>query len=146
MAVATFQPLYMKNVDLVFGDPVTGTNFKCQATSVNLTPDTNITRIKTLCPTGQYANVDDPEWTLAVGYLFGSMTTGTGTQTAFADYLLANQGTAVPVLFRPIAGGAGYSCTVTLLAGEIGGEQGSYSSKTVSLPVTGQPTPVAAAA
>jgi hypothetical protein len=147
MADTVFQPLYLRNVDLTFGDPVSGTNFKCQVRSVNLNPDTNITRIKTLCPTGQYANVDDPEWTLEVGYLFGTMSAGTtGVQQAFADYLLANSGTAVPFLFRPIAGGKGYSGTVTLLPGGIGGEQGSYSEKTVSLPVTGQPVAVAAAA
>ena len=147
MADTVFEPFYMKNADLVFGDPVTGTNFKCQVRSINLNADTNIARIKTVCPMGQYANVDDPEWTLEIGYLYGRMSTGTtGVQQTFADYLLANAGTSVPFLFRPIAGGKGYSGTVTLVPGGIGGEQGNFSEKTVSLPVTGQPVAVAAAA
>lgn len=130
-----FKPLYMKDVDLVLGDDATGQNFKCQLRSVTLTPDANIERIKTLCPTGQFANVDDPEWNLELGYLYGTDDAG----QSLADYLLENSGQQVDFQFAPISGGAGYQGTVTLVPGPIGGEQGSFSEQSVSLPVDGQP-------
>ena len=34
-----FQPIMMKDVDLILGDEATGTNFKCQLRSVTLTPN-----------------------------------------------------------------------------------------------------------
>lgn len=135
-------PIYMRNVDLILGEEASGTNFKCQLRSVALTPDVNISRIKTLCPTGQFANVDDPEWSLDLGYLYGI--SDDASDVALADFLLDNMGDQVPFTFRPVSGGSGYSGTVTVVPGPIGGEQGSFSEQSVSLPVEGQPTRVAA--
>lgn len=132
-----FAPLYMKDVDLILGDEATGTNFKCQLRSVTLTPDVNVERIKTLCPTGQFSNVDDAEWSLELGYLYG--TDDTTPAEALANYLLTNAGDQVDFFFAPISGGDGYSGTVTLVPGPLGGEQGSFSEQSVSLPVDGQP-------
>lgn len=139
-----FKPLFMKNVDLILGDVATGDNFKCQLRSVNLDPDTNTVKAKTLCPEGQFAEVEDPEWTLNLGYLYGSVI-GTGQPAALADYLLENKGDKVDFMFRPISGGIGYRGTVTLIAGGIGGDQGGFSEKSVALPLDGQPLKVAAA-
>lgn len=132
-----WRPIYMKNVDIILGDEATGTNFNCQARSVTLTPEVNTTRIKTLCPTGQYSNVDDPEWTLEIGYLYG--VDDVDAQKALADYLLANSGDKVPAYFAPEMGGKGYTGTVTLIPGAIGGEQGNFAEQTVQLPMDGQP-------
>lgn len=131
-----FKPLYMKNVDLILGDEASGPNFKCQLKSVQLTPDTNITKAKTLCPTGQYAEVEDPEWELELGYLYGTIE---GSES-LADFLLNNAGQKVNFLFRPISGEAGYKGRVTLVPGGIGGEQGNFSEQSVKLPLDGQPT------
>lgn len=132
-----FEPLYMKDVDLILGDEADGANYKCQLRSVTLTPDTNVERIKTLCPEGQYSNVDDPEWNLDLGYLMGT----DEDMGSLSDYLLENQGDKVPFWFAPIAGGPGYTGETTLVPGPIGGEQGSFSEQSVSLPVDGQPEP-----
>lgn len=138
-----FQPIYMKDVDLILGDEATGPNFKCQLRGVKLNPDTNQVSIKTLCPTGQYSEVDDPEWTLEIGYLYGVDADAGGIES-LADFLLDNKGDKMPFLFRPRAGGKGYSGTVTLIAGGIGGDQGSFSEQTVQLKLDGQPVRVAA--
>lgn len=140
-----FKPLYMKNVDLILGDASTGPNFKCQLRSVTLTPDTNIAKTKTLCPTGQYAEVEDPEWELDLGYLYGTVTGGDGTQKSLADFLLANSGKKLEFVFRPISGGTGYGGMVTIVPGGIGGEQGNFSEQSVKLPLDGQPKPLPAA-
>lgn len=134
----SFVPLYMKDVDLILGDEATGTDYACQLRSVTLTPDTNVERIKTLCPDGQFSNVDDPEWNLDLGYLMGT----DPDNGSLADYLLENSGEKVAFFFAPSAGEEpGYQGMVTLVPGPIGGEQGSFSEQSVSLPVDGQPEP-----
>lgn len=139
-----FKPYMMKNVDMIIGDEATPNNFKCQVRGVTLNPDVSIQRIKTACPTGQYADADDPEWTCELKYLYG-MDDGSGTAaTILADYLLANSRQELPITFRPTAGGAGYSGTIIAIPGPIGGDYGSYSEQTVQLPMIGQPVPIAA--
>lgn len=134
-----WRPIYMADVDIILGDEALGTNFKCQARSVTLTPEVNTTRIKTLCPTGQFSNVDDPEWTLEIGYLYG--VDDADPEQGLADYLLANSREKVDFFFAPEAGGAGYTGIVTLIPGAIGGEQGNFAEQSVQLPVDGQPEP-----
>lgn len=139
----SFTPIIMRNAKLVFGAVETsGTAFELQARSIVLTPDTNVQRIKTLSPAGQFSDVDDPEWTLEIGYVVGDVD-GTVDAIAFADYLLQNKGDKVPVFFRPVAGGKGYKVTATIVAGAVGGEQGSFSEQSVSLPCDGQPEDLA---
>ena len=140
-----FKPYMMKDVDLILGDEATGPNFKCQVKKVTLNPEVNIQKVKTACPDGQYSAAGDPEWTLEIGYLYGSDNGAGAAAPILSDYLLDNVGTDVPFLFRPTSGGPGYSGTVTLVPGAIGGEQGNFSEQTVNLPVQGQPAKVAAA-
>ena len=139
-----FKPYMMKNVDLVIGDEATGPNFKCQVRGVKLTPEVSVQRVKTACPTGQFAATDDPEWTAELTYLYGQ-DDGVGTAaTVLADYLLTHAGEELPIYFRPVSGEAGYSGTILVVPGTIGGDYGSFSEQSVSLPMLGQPTPVAA--
>ena len=140
-----FNPYMMKNVDLIIGDESTGPNFKCQVRGVKLTPEVSVQRTKTACPAGQYAAVDDPEWTAQLTYLYG-MDNGTGTVvTVLADYLREHTGEELPILFRPVAGDEGYSGKILAIPGVIGGDYGAFSEQSVSLPMLGQPVPVEAA-
>lgn len=140
-----FKPYFMKNVDLILGDEADTTpNFKCQVRSVKLNPDVSIQRVKTACPTGQYSDMDDPEWTAELGYLYGMDDGAGGPSEILADYLLAHMGETQTITFRPVAGGKGYQGQVKIVPGVIGGEYGSFSDQTVSLPMDGQPVPIAA--
>lgn len=134
-----FKPYVMKNIDLILGAPESGPNFKCQVRSAKLTPETNIQRTKTACPTGQYAAVDDPEWTLEIGYLIGDDDGVLPTIEPLAEFLLENVGEDLPFTFRPISGGDSWSGTVSVVPGAFGGEVGNFAEETVQLPVTGQP-------
>jgi len=134
-----FRPIMMKDVFLRLGDESTGKTFQCQASSVTLTPKASVQRTKTLCPDGQFSDVDDPEWELEIGYLYGENTDGGTPATILAEYLFENHGTKADWLFRPRNGGAGYSGTLTLIAGPVGGKQGAWSEGSVTLPVEGQP-------
>lgn len=134
-----WKPILFKRVNLILGSEATGTDFACQSRSVTLNPEAQTTRVKTLCEAGQFSDVDDPEWELQIGYLYGR--DDADPNKALADYLLANHGEKVPFFFAPIAGGAGYTGELTLIAGAIGGEQGNYGEQTVNLPLDGQPAP-----
>jgi len=134
-----FKPIMMKDVDLILGDESTGPNFKCQARSVTLKPNASMQRMKTLCPDGRYADVDDPEWDLEIGYAYGYDDGQADVTTVLADFLMANHGTKVDFTFRPRAGGIGYSGEVTIMAGPIGGSQGAWMEGSVTLPLDGQP-------
>lgn len=137
----TFKPLFMRDVDLILGDEASGPNFKCQLKSVQLTPDTDIAEAETLCPDGQFSDVNAAKWTLELGYYHGTADEG---EEVLADFLLENHGEKVPFAFRPVAGGAGYGGTVTLVAGGIGGEVKNHSEQSVELPVQGQPVKLSA--
>lgn len=139
-----FKPYVMKNSDLILGDVALGPNFKCQMKSVKLTPETNISRTKTACPTGQYSAVDDPEWNLELGYLVGDDDETAPVTEALAEFLLENAGEEMPAMFRPVAGGDGWSMIVTIVPGPFGGTVGEFSEESVTLPVKGQPEKVAA--
>lgn len=137
-----FKPISLKNVLLRLGDEATGTDFAIQLTSVTLTPDVATERLKTLKPAGRYSSVDDPEWSLDLGYAYGYDDAGAAA-LALSSYLLENNGEQVPFSFEPIAalvGAPKYDGTVSLVAGALGGDQGAFSTQSVSLPVEGQPT------
>lgn len=137
-----FQPYVMKDVDLILGDIATGDNFKCQIRSIVLTPSMDIQRTKTACPTGQFSATDEPEWSLDLGYLYGRH--ATDQMKALGRYLIENVGEQVPFTVRWDADDPtdGYTGTVTIVPGPVGGNYGQFSEQSVSLPVEGQPVPL----
>ena len=137
-----FQPIVLKNCDLVLGDATESAQFKCQVKTLKLVPDTNIIREKTACPSGTYAEVEDPEWNLEVGHL-----TGRDTESAIAalsEYLRVNAGKKTSFAMRPYSGDhkGGYKGRVTLVPTELGGQVGGMNTATVQLPLDGQPEPL----
>lgn len=132
-----FRPIYMKDVNLILGEEALGDDFKCQSRSVTLTPEANTTRIKTLCPDGTYANVDVAEWTLEIGYLVG--VDDVDPTAVLTAYLLAHEGEKVSFFTAFESGGPGWTGTVTITPGAMGGEQGNFSEQTVQLPLDGKP-------
>lgn len=140
-----FQPIVLKNVDLVLGDTSESTNFKCQLKSVKLIPDVNIIKEKTACPSGTYSEVENPEWNLELGHLTGR--DAVEAEAALSEYLRVHSGEKSSFAFRPFSGDhlGGYKGRITLVATEIGGQVGGMNTATVQLPLDGQPTPLTAA-
>lgn len=137
-----FQPIVLKNVDLVIGDASESTNFKCQVKSVKLTPDTNVIKEKTACPSGTYAETETPEWNLEVGHLTGR--DSVNAASALTEYLRIHAGEKTSFAFRPWSGDhlGGYKGRITLMAAEIGGQVGGMNTATVQFPLDGQPVPL----
>lgn len=135
-----YQPIVLKNADLELGTAATGTDFGLQLTSIVATPDVAVERIKTVKPEGRFASVDEPEWSLDLGYLYG-YDDAAGVDAAFTEYLMNHNGEIVDFTFRPLSGVVGspeYTGQCRLVAGPLGGDQGAFSTQSVSLPVEGQ--------
>ena len=141
-----FQPIVLKNVDLVLGDAAESTQFKCQVKSVKLIPDVNIIKEKTACPSGTYAEVENPEWNLEVGHLTGRDTVLIDAEKALSEFLRVHSGEKMSFAFRPYSGDhiGGYKGKITIVAAEIGGAVGGMNTATVQLPLDGQPVPLTA--
>lgn len=137
-----FRPIMLKNVDLVLGDATESTQFKCQLKTIKLVPDVNTIREKTACPTGTYAEVEDPKWNLELGHLTGIDTDD--SEAALSEFLRVHSGDKTSFAFRPVSGDhkGGYKGRVTLMATELGGQVGSMNTATVQLPLDGQPEPL----
>ena len=135
-----FRPYVMKNIDLVIGDEALGPNFKCQVRSAKLTPEVDVQRTTTACPTGQYAEVGDPQWTFEIGYLSGDDNGVVPVVEALAEFLLENAGEQLPVTFTPRSGEPDrWQFDVKIVPGAFGGEVGQFAEESVQLPVIGQP-------
>jgi hypothetical protein len=135
-----FQPIVLKNADLELGTAAAGTDYGLQLTSITATPDVAVERIKTVKPEGRFASVDEPEWSLDLGYLYG-YDDAAAEDAAFTEYLMNHNGEIVDFTFRPlhaVAGSPEYTGQCRLVAGPLGGDQGAFSTQTVSLPVEGQ--------
>jgi len=137
-----FQPIVLKNMDLVFGDATESAQFKCQVKSAKLIPDVNIIKEKTACPNGTYSEVETPEWNLEIGHLSGRDVVD--AEAALSEYLRVNSGTKTSFALRPYSGDflGGYKGRVSLVAAEIGGSVGGMNTTTVQLPLDGQPVPL----
>jgi len=134
----------MKNTDLIIGDVATGPNFKCEVSKVEIVGDTPVVKATAACPTGQYSDVGNTSWEVRVTYVNMIEEAAGGTMTFF-DFLRENVGTKMLLTWRPRSGGKGYSATVTIPAGSFSGEVEKSTDATVTFPVDGDISDVAAA-
>lgn len=106
-----------------------------QATKARLVPDTPIQTIRTLVPDGAIQDVDSTVWTFELSGLQINIAGG------LAKALRDAAGTNVDVILQPKSGSAKPQATFTIvaLAPEFGGEQGSFLTMELELPVVGTP-------
>lgn len=106
-----------------------------QATKARLVPDTPIQTVRTLVPDGVVQDVDSTVWTFEISGLQINIAGG------LAKALRDAAGTNIDVILQPKSGSAQPMATFTAvaLATEFGGEQGSYLTIELELPVLGTP-------
>jgi xanthine dehydrogenase molybdopterin-binding subunit B len=111
-------------------------DYSNQCSKARLVPDVNVQTMRTLVPDGQITDVDSAVWTLE---LSGVQDHETGGLSAF---LQTNQGTLQTVIIAPVAGTGKKQATVSvrIIPGPFGGDQGSWATLDLSMPVQGQPT------
>lgn len=106
-----------------------------QLTTARLVPDQPVQTMRTLDPTGTLQDADSATWTFEISGL--QINIAGGLAKALRD---ANGG-ELEVVLQPKAGSAQATATFTVVAlmPEFGGEQGSWLTQELSLPVVGQP-------
>jgi hypothetical protein len=131
--VALTNPLFMKDVSLVIGPTATSYEFRAAIESVAFTPSTSI---ETWVGLGGVTLTDTPPETWVCDITFVQ---DWETANSLSQYLLANKGTTVDVVFKPKnAGAKTVTAKITLTPGPIGGGVG-LAKATVSLGVQGVP-------
>lgn len=106
-----------------------------QVTRARLVPDTPIQTVRTLVPDGVVQDVDSTVWVFELSGLQINIASG------LAKALRDAAGTEIEVVLQPKVGLSQPTATFTILAlpGEFGGEQGSFLTTEMELPVVGAP-------
>lgn len=122
----------MRNASTTF-DTV---EYKNQLTTAKLVPDAEAQQLKTLDPTGTVSDVDTASWVFELAGVQDHVVT-----QGLCDFLTANHGQEVDVVFQPRAGAGERIATFTCIAKaqDFGGEQGSWTLFETELPVVGEP-------
>lgn len=105
-----------------------------QTSTARLTPEVETLTWKGLVPDAIVQDVDSPVWTFNLNAI-QDYTVAVG----LARYLTDNHGTQIDVTLEPKAGGVSAAFTAVAVATEFGGEQGSFATVELELPVIGQP-------
>ena len=138
MAVISTAPFVLKDCIIQIGTD----SYETAISTARFVPSLNIVKAKGLTPASVYADTDNPEWEVTISFLQDWSTTN-----SLSQFLLANAGTSKVVVFKPqgiTTGKPIITATVTIVPGDIGGDQGAFADATVTLPVTGQPVKTAA--
>jgi hypothetical protein len=130
MTVIGVSPFVMKDVTLL----IAADNYEAHVSSVELAPSASTVMWKGLTPTSIYTDVTTATWVCNL-----SFAQDWATADSLSRYLFENEGGAVACEFVPVAGGAGFSATIVITPGSIGGPVDSVAVATVSLGVQGRP-------
>ena len=113
---------------------VAGTDYANQCTSVVMTPEQETQTLKTMVPDGIVQDVDTATWTLNVNGI-QDFTTAQG----LARYLTDHDGEQIAIVFEPKKGGVSATVTAVAKATPFGGEQGTFVTFDLQLPMIGYP-------
>jgi hypothetical protein len=112
------------------------TDYANQCTKVTLTPDQPTQTLRTVVPDGVVIDIDSTVWTLEIAGI-QDYKTGQG----LAAYLNDNTGTVQTVVVTPRKSGPGRTATLQVMCKSVpfGGDQGTFTTIDVVLPVVGAP-------
>lgn len=115
---------------------VEATDYANQCTSVVLTPEQPTQTIRTMVPDGIVQDVDSAVWTCSINGIQDYK-----AAQGFARFLTDMAGQEIDIVFTPRKGTGNATATVTCIAKAVpfGGEQGSFTTFSVELPVKGAP-------
>lgn len=134
MATIAASPFVLRDVDLKIG----ADNYEAHVSTVRFDPSFSQITWQSLTPTGGFAAQSSTTWTLTI----------TGAQdwetvNSLSEYLRANDGQSKVVVFAPRkgTGNKNYTATVTIAPPAIGGDVNTVPTFTVTMGVSGTPTP-----
>jgi hypothetical protein len=130
MAQISVLPFVLKDVTLL----IAADNYESNVSSVEFLPSASTVVWKGLTPSSSFTDVSTATWVCNMTFAQDWATVG-----SLSRYLYDNEGAAVACEFVPVAGGAGFSATIVITPGSIGGAVDSVAVATVSLGVRGRP-------
>lgn len=133
----------MRDINLVLGDETTGPDFKCEVSKIEVNGETKTVTAEAACPRGNYSGVGNTTWEIKVTYINLLEDDPTSADNMF-DFLRKHVGEKMLLTWRPVAGGKGYSATVTVPAGSFSGEVNKSTDASVTFGVDGDIKEVAA--
>ncbi|NNC10342.1 hypothetical protein HII28_00385 [Planctomonas sp. JC2975] len=136
MASIAVEPLYMSECTFT----VASDSYEAALSGVTITPTTPTSTWTGLKAGSVFTKAGKATWTCVLDYMQDWNTTG-----SLSNYLLANEGSSIDVVFVPDDGGASISVTLIVVPGAIGGKVNSFAEATATLPVQGRPTLTAGA-
>ncbi len=136
MAAITVAPILL--TDVLF--QVETDSYEGHVSSVEFVPSASTVNWKGLTPTSVFSFGTTATWTCNLTFAQDWATTN-----SLSRYLFDNEGEEIDVTFEPVNGGAGFTATLVVTPGSIGGAVDSVAVSTVTLAVKGKPTYVPAA-
>jgi hypothetical protein len=133
MAIINVNPLFMK--DTVF--KVAADNYEAALSSCTFTPASTTTTWQGLTPAATFSFQTTATWVVTLEYA-----QDWGTTNSLSQYLFANEGKEVEVVFTPVKGATtapSFTATVIITPGAAGGAVNAVGTATVTLAVKGKP-------
>lgn len=131
-------PIVLKDVTVTIG----ADTYERQLSQVVLTPAATASKWQGMAPGASYSDISLATWDAGLTFAQDHETAG-----SLSDYLFANEGTKVVMIFKPRSGsGPSYQVTLSLTPGAIGGEVNAWATGTVTLPCDGKPVKLGAGA
>lgn len=128
-----FNPLYMTESVFKIGDGAP-TDFAAEISGAQLVPTSSSSTWKGLKPGASFTKGGLATWVATV-----NLGQDHELSTSLSNYLYDHEGEELPFTLEPIAGGTGFSGTLTVQAATIGAEVDTFGTASVSMPVSGKP-------
>lgn len=139
MPVINVDPLVLKDVTLILGDPATGPDFKKHVDSVTFTP-TSSQLTWTGLGSNTHSDVTTATWVCALNYV-----QDWETASSLSQFLYENEGETIAATFEPRSGsGPSFTADVIITPGAIGGAVNVFATTTVNLGCKARPVLVPA--
>lgn len=128
-----FNPLYMTESVLKLGDG-SPTDFAAEISGAQLVPTSSSATWKGLKPGSTFTKGGLATWGLTL-----NLGQDHELSTSLSNYLYDNEGETKEFTLEPIAGGTGFSGTLTIQAATIGADVDTFGAASVTMPVQGKP-------
>lgn len=136
MSDIAVQPFDLKDVDLEIGTD----NYKSHVSSVRFVPTASTSTWKGLAPSATFTFGGKATWTCETEFA-----QDWETANSLSQYFFDHEGEEVDVTFRPKSGGVGFTATLIIAAGPIGGTVDQPATGSVTHGCKGKPALVPAA-
>jgi hypothetical protein len=135
MPEITIDPIILNNVKLTLGTD----DYEAHVSKVEFVPTSAIVNWKGLTPTSVHSFPTRATWVCNL-----DLAQDWETADSLSQYLFENEGVEVAAVFEPVDGGAGFTATLIIVPGSIGGGVDAVPVSSVSLGVKGKPVLVPA--